>query len=59
MRHWAYDAGNPRAGQAAGEADAKTYGYYLTHSKPYEPMFFEGLKKHEDRYGYHSCPFRP
>jgi len=40
------------------EADAKTYGYYLTPQPDLLQMFFEGLKTNEDRYGYPSCPCR-
>jgi len=40
------------------EADAKTYGYYLTPQQTLRTMFFEGLKTNEDRYGYPSCPCR-
>lgn len=40
------------------EADAKTYGYYLTPQPDLLQMFIEGLKTNEDRYGYPSCPCR-
>ena len=40
------------------EADAKTYGYYLTPQQDLLTMFLEGLKTNEDRYGYPSCPCR-
>ena len=40
------------------EADAKTYGYYLTPQPDLLQMFLEGLKTNEDRYGYPSCPCR-
>jgi ferredoxin-thioredoxin reductase catalytic subunit len=40
------------------EADAKTYGYYLTPDADLLQAFFEGLKTNEDRYGYPLCPCR-
>lgn len=40
------------------EADAKTYGYYLTPQPDLLKAFLEGLKANEDRYGYPSCPCR-
>ncbi|MGD6933371.1 MAG: ferredoxin-thioredoxin reductase catalytic domain-containing protein [Candidatus Bathyarchaeia archaeon] len=40
------------------EADAKTYGYYLTPDQDLLNAFFEGLKINEDRYGYPLCPCR-
>lgn len=40
------------------EADAKTYGYYLTPDPDLRQAFFEGLKINEDRYGYPLCPCR-
>jgi ferredoxin-thioredoxin reductase catalytic chain len=40
------------------DADAKTYGYYLTPQTDLLQMFIEGLKTNEDRYGYPSCPCR-
>jgi ferredoxin-thioredoxin reductase catalytic chain len=40
------------------EADAKTYGLYLTPQTDLLQMLFEGLKTNEDRYGYPSCPCR-
>ncbi len=40
------------------EADAKTYGYFLTPQTDLLQMFLEGLKVNEDRYGYPSCPCR-
>lgn len=40
------------------EADAKTYGYYLTPQPELLQGFLEGLKANEDRYGYPVCPCR-
>jgi ferredoxin-thioredoxin reductase catalytic subunit len=40
------------------EADAKTYGYYLTPQSELLQGFLEGLKTNEDRYGYPLCPCR-
>lgn len=40
------------------EADAKTYGYYLTPQQDLLQMFLEGLKTNEERYGYPVCPCR-
>jgi ferredoxin-thioredoxin reductase catalytic chain len=40
------------------EADAKTYGYYLTPQPELLQGFLEGLKTNEDRYGYPVCPCR-
>ena len=40
------------------EADAKTYGYFLTPQPDLLQMFMEGLKTNEDRYGYPVCPCR-
>ena len=40
------------------EADAKTYGYFLTPQPELLQMFLEGLKTNEERYGYPSCPCR-
>jgi ferredoxin-thioredoxin reductase catalytic chain len=40
------------------EADAKTYGYYLTPQPELLMGFLEGLKTNEDRYGYPLCPCR-
>ena len=40
------------------EADAKTYGYYLTPQPELLKGFLEGLKTNEDRYGYPLCPCR-
>jgi ferredoxin-thioredoxin reductase catalytic subunit/rubredoxin len=40
------------------EADAKTYGYYLTPQQDLLQGFLEGLKTNEDRYGYPLCPCR-
>jgi ferredoxin-thioredoxin reductase catalytic chain len=40
------------------EADAKTYGYYLTPQPELLQAFLEGLKVNEDRYGYPLCPCR-
>ena len=40
------------------EADAKTYGYYLTPQPELLQAFLEGLKTNEDRYGYPLCPCR-
>ncbi len=44
--------------RARAEADAKTYGYYLTPQPELLQMFLEGLKTNEERYGYPSCPCR-
>jgi ferredoxin-thioredoxin reductase catalytic chain len=40
------------------EADAKTFGYYLTPQTELLQAFLEGLKANEDRYGYPLCPCR-
>ena len=40
------------------EADAQTYGYYLTPDPQLLQAFLEGLKANEERYGYPSCPCR-
>ncbi|MGO8806250.1 MAG: ferredoxin-thioredoxin reductase catalytic domain-containing protein [Candidatus Bathyarchaeia archaeon] len=40
------------------EADAKTYGYYLTPQPDLLQGFLEGLKTNEERYGYPLCPCR-
>ena len=40
------------------EADAKTYGYYLTPQPELLQGFLEGLKTNENRYGYPLCPCR-
>jgi ferredoxin-thioredoxin reductase catalytic chain len=40
------------------EADAKTYGYYLTPQADLLQGLIEGLKTNEDRYGYPLCPCR-
>jgi ferredoxin-thioredoxin reductase catalytic subunit len=40
------------------EADARTYGYYLTPDPDLLQGFLEGLKVNEERYGYPSCPCR-
>jgi ferredoxin-thioredoxin reductase catalytic chain len=40
------------------EADAKSYGYYLTPQPDLLQMFLEGLKTNEERYGYPVCPCR-
>jgi ferredoxin-thioredoxin reductase catalytic subunit/predicted Zn-ribbon and HTH transcriptional regulator len=40
------------------EADARTYGYYLTPDPDLLQGLLEGLKVNEDRYGYPSCPCR-
>ena len=40
------------------EADARTYGYFLTPDPELLTMFLEGLKTNEERYGYPSCPCR-
>ncbi|MDR0372764.1 MAG: ferredoxin:glutaredoxin reductase [Nitrososphaerota archaeon] len=40
------------------EADAKSYGYYLTPQADLLQMFFEGLETNETRYGYPVCPCR-
>ena len=44
--------------RARHEADAKTYGYYLTPDPELLQAFLEGLKVNEERYGYPSCPCR-
>lgn len=44
--------------QQRAEADAKTYGYFLTPDPDLLKAFFEGLKTNEDRYGYPLCPCR-
>ena len=43
---------------ARAEADAKTYGYYLTPDPDLLQGLLEGLKVNEERYGYPSCPCR-
>jgi ferredoxin-thioredoxin reductase catalytic subunit len=40
------------------EADARTFGLYLTPDPELLQMFLEGLKTNEERYGYPSCPCR-
>lgn len=40
------------------EADAKTYGYYLTPQSDLLQMLIEGLNVNETRYGYPLCPCR-
>jgi ferredoxin-thioredoxin reductase catalytic subunit len=40
------------------EADARTYGYYLTPDPELLQGFLEGLKVNEERYGYPLCPCR-
>jgi ferredoxin-thioredoxin reductase catalytic chain len=40
------------------EADAKTFGYYLTPDPDLLQGLLDGLKVNEDRYGYPSCPCR-
>ncbi len=40
------------------EADAKTFGYFLTPQPELLQGFLEGLKTNEDRYGYPLCPCR-
>ena len=40
------------------EADAKTFGYYLTPDPELLQGLLEGLKTNEERYGYPSCPCR-
>jgi ferredoxin-thioredoxin reductase catalytic subunit len=40
------------------EADAKTFGYYLTPDADLLQGLLEGLKVNEERYGYPSCPCR-
>jgi ferredoxin-thioredoxin reductase catalytic chain len=40
------------------EADAKTYGYYLTPQPDLLQGLLEGLKTNEERYGYPLCPCR-
>ncbi len=44
--------------RARAEADARTFGYYLTPDPELLQMFLEGLKTNEERYGYPSCPCR-
>lgn len=44
--------------RARAEADARTYGYYLTPDPELLQAFLEGLKANEERYGYPSCPCR-
>ncbi|HEX9261546.1 MAG TPA: ferredoxin-thioredoxin reductase catalytic domain-containing protein, partial [Candidatus Bathyarchaeia archaeon] len=44
--------------RARAEADAKTYGYYLTPDPDLLQGLLEGLKVNEERYGYPSCPCR-
>jgi ferredoxin-thioredoxin reductase catalytic subunit len=40
------------------EADAKTYGYYLTPDAELLQGLLDGLRVNEERYGYASCPCR-
>ncbi len=40
------------------EADAKTFGYFLTPQPELLQGFLEGLKTNEERYGYPLCPCR-
>ena len=40
------------------EADAKTYGYFLTPEAELLQGLLEGLRVNEERYGYPSCPCR-
>jgi ferredoxin-thioredoxin reductase catalytic subunit len=40
------------------EADAQTFGYYLTSDPELLQGLLEGLKTNEERYGYPSCPCR-
>ena len=44
--------------QKRAEADAKTYGYYLTPDADLLQGLFDGLRVNEERYGYPSCPCR-
>src|SRR4030042_5407221 len=44
--------------QKRAEADAKTFGYYLTPDADLLQGLLEGLKTNEERYGYPSCPCR-
>lgn len=44
--------------KARAQADAQTYGYYLTPDAELLQAFLEGLKANEERYGYPSCPCR-
>ena len=44
--------------RARAEADAKTFGYYLTPDPDLLQGLLDGLKVNEDRYGYPSCPCR-
>jgi len=44
--------------RSRAEADARTYGYYLTPDPELLQAFLEGLKANEERYGYPSCPCR-
>jgi ferredoxin-thioredoxin reductase catalytic subunit len=43
---------------ARAEADAKTFGYYLTPDPDLLQGLLDGLKVNEERYGYPSCPCR-
>jgi ferredoxin-thioredoxin reductase catalytic subunit len=40
------------------EADAKTFGYFLTPDADLLQGLLDGLRVNEDRYGYPSCPCR-
>jgi ferredoxin-thioredoxin reductase catalytic subunit len=44
--------------KARAQADAQTYGYYLTPDAELLQAFLEGLRANEERYGYPSCPCR-
>ena len=44
--------------RARAEADAKTFGYFLTPDPELLQGLLEGLKVNEERYGYPSCPCR-
>ena len=44
--------------RARAEADAKTFGYYLTPDPELLQGLLDGLKVNEERYGYPSCPCR-
>ena len=44
--------------RARAEADAKTFGYYLTPDSELLQGLLDGLKINEERYGYPSCPCR-
>ena len=40
------------------ESDAQTHGYYLNPDPSFLKDLLEGLKRNEERYGYHACPCR-